>query len=733
MFDCNEENVRLFNLKTKQEVSEQFNKFSPEYQPDGRLSSEKAVALIQTAFDEGRYVGEWMHQASDGELIPTEITLVRFAYGDDYVVAAYARDLREHNKMMAEITDKTEKLEIAMKEAQAASNTKSEFLANISHEMRTPLNAILGLSGLTLEMEGLNEDAAINLEKIYSSGSTLLNIVNDILDISKIEAGKLKLMPSEYDIPSLINDVVTQNILRIGSKLIEFRLDVSAEMPALLYGDDLRIKQVLSNLLSNAFKYTKEGTVELGMRSEHAEGDENVWVTAWVRDTGLGIRPEDVKKLFSDYSQVDTKANRRIEGTGLGLAITKKMVELMGGTIGVESEYGKGSVFTIRFKQKFISDTVIGEAVVNNLKSFRYSDAKRKQSARVKRFKMPYARVLVVDDNITNLDVAKGLMKPYEMQIDCVTRGQQAIDAILAEEGRYSAVFMDHMMPEMDGMETTERIRKIGTDYARNIPIIALTANAIEGNDEKFLNKGFQDFLSKPIDLSLLDEALRRWVRDREKEKQLVSEAMDEAQETTDAAAFSELPEIPGVDTKKGLDMLAGNMNIYLTILRSYAQNTPGIIEKLRDITAENLPQYAINVHGLKSSSASVGAEDIRKRGLDLEFKAKDGDLQGVLALNKAFLHDTEVIVGNIKAWFAEQDTKTGKPRLDSPDPVILEKLRQSLVNYDINSIDEIMDEVENADYKTSAGLIPWLKEKITESDFDEAIKKITDILERGS
>jgi len=360
---------------------ENFYHFSPEYQPDGRLSSDVAREMLQKAFNDGRLVGKYMHQTLDGEPLPVEMTLVRVAYGGEYVVAAYARDLREQIKMMDEIRDKTEKIEIAMREAQSANNSKSEFLANISHEMRTPLNAVLGLSGLTLEMEDLNEEAISNLDKIYNSGSTLLSIVNDILDISKIEAGKLELIPNQYDVPSLINDVITQNILRMDSKIIDFVLDISADLPAVLFGDDLRIKQVLNNLLSNAFKYTKEGEVELGLRGERSENDGTFWVTAWVRDTGMGIRTEDLKKLFSDYSQVDAKANRKIEGTGLGLAITKKLVELMGGTISVESEYGKGSVFTVRFRQKYIAGKVIGETVVNNLKGFRYTDAKRKQSS----------------------------------------------------------------------------------------------------------------------------------------------------------------------------------------------------------------------------------------------------------------------------------------------------------------------------------------------------------------
>ena len=724
IFDCNEENTRLFNLKDRREILDSFYLYSPEYQPDGCLSSEKVALLLQKAFDEGKAVSEWMHQLLDGTPIPAEITLVRVAYEDDYVVAGYARDLREHKRMVREIEENAAKLEIAMKEAQAANNAKSDFLAGMSHEMRTPLNAVIGLAGLTLEIEGLNDEAKNNLEKVFNAGSTLLNIVNDILDISKIESGKLELIPNEYDIPSLINDTVTQNLLRIGEKPITFNLDIHSDMPTRLFGDDLRIKQILSNILSNAMKYTKEGSVELGIRSERIE-DDAVLVTAWVKDTGIGIRPEDIDKLFSDYSQVNVKANRAIEGSGLGLAITKKMLELMDGSITVESEYGKGSVFTVKLKQKFVTDAMIGESVVKNLKSFRYSDDKRKQNSRLVRIKMPYARVLVVDDNITNLDVAKGLMKPYAMQIDCVTGGQQAIDAVRMEKVIYSAIFMDHMMPVMDGIEATQRIREIDTEYAKSIPIIALTANAISGNEEMFLSSGFQAFLSKPINLMQLDSVIRRWVRDKSKEINMPSDSVCQDPNTQNKTALFDLPVIPNVDSQKGLDLYAGDMETYLSVLESYAKNTPAVIEKLRGVTAENLPDYAINVHGLKGSSAGIGAEDIRQRGLELEMRAKAGDLSGVLKLNDVFLHDAETLTTAIKVWLTEFNNKTNRPRLETPDPDVLAQLRQSLIDYNVNGVDAAMDILESSDYETNADLIPWLKERIIESDFDDAANRI--------
>ena len=566
----------------------------------------------------------------------------------------FYRRLSEGKRLKDMVRRRTAEIEIA-------NHSKSEFLANISHEMRTPLTAILGLSGLALEREDVNEEMMQNLGKIYNSGATLLNIVNDILDISKMEAGKFELIPVEYDVPSLINDVITQNVLRIGDKAIDFRLDIDTGIPAALYGDDLRIKQILNNILSNAFKYTQEGMVEFGIRAERSRDDDSIWLTVWVRDTGIGISPENIKKLFKDYSQVDTKANRKIEGTGLGLTITKKMVELMDGTINVESEYGRGSVFTVRIRQKSVTDGTIGEAVVNNLMEIKYTDTRREQGSRMQRIQMPYAKVLVVDDNLTNLEVAKGLMKPYGMRIDCVTRGLDAVAAIGSGREKYDAVFMDHMMPEMDGMEATRRIREIPGNYAKNIPIIALTANAIKGNAEKFIESGFQDFLSKPIDNKRLDEVLRRWVRDKGKETETTIEERSNS--------IQGLPEIPGLDVKKGLGLYGGDTDIYIPILRSYAQNTPELLENLKNVSMESLPQYAINVHGLKGASASIGAEDIRKRGLDLELRSKAGDLSGVLELNDMFLRDTGILIENITNWLAQQDKKTEKTAPNESGP----------------------------------------------------------------
>ena len=400
---------------------------------------------------------------------------------------------------------------------------KSQFLANMSHEIRTPLNAVIGLSELALDNEEVGADVEKKLEIIRTSGILILSIVNDILDISKLESGKFEIYASPYDTPSLVNDVVMLNSVRIGERPITLKLDVSENLPSSLCGDDLRVRQIFNNLLSNAFKYTKSGTVEWRVSFERDDSDAG-WLVSSVRDTGIGIRPENLQNLFSEYNQIDIKANRNVGGTGLGLSITKHFVEMMGGSITVESEYGKGTTFHVRLRQAITLATPIGRHVADSLMGMRYTLAKRNKNKKRDTAKLPSASVLVVDDITTNLDVARGLLKPYGLRVDCATSGSQAVAMIRAGKRLYDAIFMDHMMPEMDGIEAARIIREeIGTEYARNIPIIALTANAIVGSEEMFLNKGFQDFISKPIDTAKLDAVLRRWIRNKSRENNMTS------------------------------------------------------------------------------------------------------------------------------------------------------------------------------------------------------------------
>jgi signal transduction histidine kinase/DNA-binding NarL/FixJ family response regulator/HPt (histidine-containing phosphotransfer) domain-containing protein len=568
------------------------------------------------------------------------------------------------------IEEQNRNLEELNEIATAASEAKTIFLAKMSHEMRTPLTAIIGFSELSLDSRQLNEENETNIEKVYNSGITLLSTVNDILDISKIEAGKFELVPAEYETSSMLNDTITQSVMRIGQKPIKFILSISENMPACLYGDDLRIKQIISNLLSNAFKYTKEGSVELGVSCER-EGD-TVWVTVRVSDTGEGIRPEDIDKLFTNYSQMDTSINHHIEGTGLGLPIIKKTAEMMGGTITVESEYGKGSVFTVKFRQQFVADGVIGVEVVNSLKKFRYADHKRRRGQNLVRINLSYARVLVVDDVTVNLDVAKGMMKPYRLLIDCATNGQEAIDAIRAEKVRYNAIFMDHMMPGIDGVEATRIIREeIGTEYAKTVPIIALTANAIAGNEEIFLSKGFQAFLTKPIEPARLDAVIHEWVRNTELEKTFVDQQINiggqtfldkrsgkerrtaERRRGFDRRIFGR--GISGLDIGRGLKFFNGDNESYLQVLHSYTVNIPPLIDVAGKVNKENLADYATTVHGIKSSSRGIGAEELGSKAETLEKAAKEGDLDFVIANNTVFIAEAEKMISELNDLFRQR------------------------------------------------------------------------------
>ena len=415
------------------------------------------------------------------------------------------------------------RLSVAKQRSDEESKAKSSFLASMSHEIRTPLNAVIGLSEIVLNRGKLLPDSRSDIQQIHQSGTSLLALINDILDISKIEAGGLELIPAEYDTASFVNDTVTLNKVRIGSKPILFLLEISGDFPSRLRGDELRVRQVLNNILSNAIKYTNEGTVKLEVRSEKSLlPSPSYLITFIVSDTGIGIRHEDMGKLFSEYTQFDTISNRQIEGTGLGLAITRKIVEVMGGNISVESEYGKGSVFTVSLVQDIPHigadgslPPCIGEETAERLKQFQYKNPEKDKE--IDRSWMPYGKVLVVDDLPVNLQVARGLLEPYGLSIDTAESGQEAIELIQGG-GKYDLVFMDHMMPEMDGIEATRIIRawEDNLSESERLPIVALTANALAGNMEMFLSKGFDGFIPKPIDLARLDEALNKFVRDRQ-------------------------------------------------------------------------------------------------------------------------------------------------------------------------------------------------------------------------
>jgi signal transduction histidine kinase/CheY-like chemotaxis protein len=612
--------------------------------------------------------------------------------------------------------------------AENASAEKSSFLANTSHEMRTPLNAIIGLSELMLYREELPPEVTDNLEKIHSSGMTLLSIVNDLLDISKIESGKLELIPAEYDVPSLINDTRSLNVLRIVDKPIHFQISLDETLPSKLIGDELRIKQIFNNLLGNACQYTEKGSIEWSISWE-PDGD-NIWLISSIKDTGTGIREEDIAKLFTHYSQNirNTRSNYKTQDSGLGLVITRRMTEAMNGSITAFSVYGKGSTFTVRIQQKYVPSPPIGPIVAGALKGEHgksYTASKRLHAMEFTRIAMHYAKLLIVDDVQTNLDVAKGILKPYMMQVDCVTSGIEAIERIRNSTIIYDAIFMDHMMPEMDGIEATRIIREeIDSDYARNIPIIALTANAIVGNEEIFLGKGFQAFLSKPVDVMRMDLILRQWVRDKKRENESVTDlapmrSIKPNPARTVQTDEKEIPQIEGIDWQAGLNYFGGNRDAYLFVIRSYVENTARILTQICNVTEETLADCAIHIHGIKGSSYGIQAREIGEQAEVLEHAAKMGNFRHVNQNIPFFAENVKKLLGTLSSLLETNKAATGeKPSRHAPDAALLDQMENAAANFKIDALEEIIKSLECFEYETQAELINWLREKVDQMEF---------------
>ena len=627
-----------------------------------------------------------------------------------------------------------EKMEELTRHAEAASESKSRFLANMSHEMRTPLNAIIGLSELELGDTNLEGDNFTNMEKIYAAGMTLLGIINDLLDISKIESGKFTMIPVVYDLASMINDTVNLNIVRIGSKPVQFRLHLDGTLPSRLKGDELRVKQIFNNLLSNAFKYTDSGFVDWTISCKK-EGDK-VKVNSTIRDTGIGIRKDDQAKLFKDYYQANLKANYYVEGTGLGLSITSNLVKLMGGSITVKSDYGRGSAFTVEFFQIPAGEDLIGSEVAANLSEFRYSDQRRRRNQKLVRADMSYAAVLVVDDVVTNLDVTRGMLKPYGIAVDCVTSGQEAINRIRGGKVKYNAVFMDHMMPGMDGIEAVSIIRnEINTDYAKTVPIIALTANALLGNDSLFLEKGFQAFLSKPIDILRLDNILNQWVRDKKQERSQPSRADAGPGKAPSLLAGLNIPEL---NSAEAIIRFGKDEESYLRVLRSFMLYTPGFIENIKALDSDNpeslagdgstrgsLEAYRVSVHSIKGSGRGIGAEKLGNEAEKLEYATVNKDLGFIKTNTGHLVETTEKLIADIAAFLktVKSDTYTEKPEKESPDPEIRNAILHACEQYDMGALKKAVAGLAAYRYRSCPDLAEWLQDQTGRSNF-EAIRK---------
>lgn len=519
--------------------------------------------------------------------------------------------------------------------ADIANKAKSDFLADMSHEIRTPINAVLGMNEMILRKSD-DEKILDYASNIKSAGNTLLSIINTILDFSKIEDGKMELVPVEFTVNDLTHNLVNTISERAKAKGLELKVDIDENLPSKLYGDDVRISQVIMNLLTNAVKYTEKGSVTLCIRKKEIVDDNLIFYVA-VKDTGIGIRREDIDKLAISFERLEEKRNRHIEGTGLGISIVTKLLEMMNSRLEVESEYGKGSVFSFYLKLKIADAVPVGK----------YQD-RRSGAVRVAADAQKYisggAKVLITDDNEMNLKVASNFMQLFGITPEVCTSGEETIR--LMREKKYDLVLLDHMMPKMDGIETLEILKKESLIDEKTV-VIALTANAVVGAKEQYLNAGFNDYLSKPIEIKELEKMLRKYLPENPKEEsQSTSAAETPVMSDDPLESLSKL----GLHTSEGISYCGGEEGFYFEILGDYAKAAGDNAVKLNRLKAEdNLGDYRILIHSVKSASKTIGARELYKDAYELEKASDSGDKAYIINNHDRFVEKYLRMAENLK------------------------------------------------------------------------------------
>lgn len=702
-------------------------------------------------------------------------------------------------------------------EIERNSHLKSDFLANMSHEIRTPMNAVMGMVDLALREE-MSDPAREYISQIKQSAKNLLVIINDILDFSKIESGKMDIIDVAYEPLSIVNDLGSIAKSKIGSKEIEFTMNVVPDMPQTLYGDNVRIHQILLNLITNAVKFTQRGEVHLDFRCER-ESDDVVIMKAAITDTGIGIKQDDFKKLFNSFQQVDSKRNRNIEGTGLGLVICKQLLELMGGNITVESEYGKGSTFSFTVPQKIVDSAVaipklkseitagvminnpyartqmvrdlewIGAKamILNELHSFDelqcdyiivakdyFTDSLRDYLSENKNMKCiiiaefgepvdiyfpnvkilhkpvfslglynamglseyelsnnsgeyegftyiaPDAHILIVDDNAINLKVAKGLIEPLEMDVDTADSASRAIEMVVQK--KYDLIFMDHMMPEVDGVEATHIIRRMLPSY-KETPIIALTANAVGDAKDMFIREGMSDFVAKPIEVRDIVSKIKRWLP---QEKIIPSVKYKKTDNKNDADKLN----IEGLNIENAVRML-GSEELFKTVLKDYYTVIDERVAKLNELRdSENWEVYTIEVHSLKSTSNQIGAETLGALAAELEMAGKSGNYALIKEKHGALIEQYMGCKDLLRLYFDGDNEQETDGELNT----LLDEIIEAMDSFDILAIDEALEKIgKSVNSSDDKQRFKELRNAADESDFERCIEIVNEWKDKAS
>lgn len=598
--------------------------------------------------------------------------------------------------------------------SELALENKTYFLTNVSHEIRTPVNAVLGMNEMILR-ESKEDQIRRYAREIRTSGRTLLALIDDILDSTKLETGEMKIEPVEFDITDSVNDVVNLNAFRAKEKGLEFHTDFDPTTPRLLYGDEIRFKQILANLLHNAVKYTKEGCVDVSLGYEKQD-ETHVLLKISVKDTGIGIKKEDLDKITMRFERLDEGVNRSLAGTGLGLNIVKELLDLMGGELSVESEYGKGSVFSFTLPVEVVRWFEVGN---QNMDSEDETDGFLQE----KILQAPEATVLIVDDTPMNITVMKALLKSSKIRVDAAESGYKALEMV--KEKKYDIIFLDHRMPDMDGIETLERMKEMPSNLSKDTPVIALTANVITGGGAKYKAAGFTEFLPKPVDGYSLEKLLEDQLP-QEKISYVALSEKEQPKETFEQVVCDhpmcvKLQSIPNMNLKEGFE-LCGGKDVMLKVLKEFTENSERKAREIEGFLEKgDLENYTIWVHALKSSSRLIGASKLSedaKRLEELGGKALLRDeiaLRGIKANTPQLIDDYRMIGQKIAEAFAEEEGETEKRPIDQAELFeALKGLREYADAFDFDGADSVVEMLKGcelpeeyvSDFEEIAGLV---------------------------